>query len=260
MNDLERYFNSNKKRLIHKWMHYFEIYDRYFKTYRGKDVVILEIGVSQGGSLQMWKECFGDRAKIYGIDVDPRCKSLEEENIKIFIGSQSDNDFLEEIKTQISPIDILIDDGGHTMRQQIVSFEELYDHVKEQGIYLCEDVMTSYWITYGGGYKRQCTFIEYCKSLIDQLHAYNSQQNSLKVSGFTKSTTSIHFYDGIVVFEKGKRATAPYHLKSGNPSFENHPFGKSSLIQRIKSSLKYRSILYLNMVLRFFRIRGILWR
>lgn len=260
MNELEHYFNTNEKRLIHKWMHFFDIYDRYFKSFRGKEVVILEIGVSQGGSLQMWKEYFGDQAKIYGIDIDPRCKSLEEENIHIFIGSQSDPNFLQEVKAQIPPIDILIDDGGHTMSQQIISFEKLYDHVKEQGIYLCENVMTSYWITYGGGHKRKGTFIEYCKSLIDQLHAYNSQQNSLKVNEFTKSTTSIHFYDGIVIFEKGKRESPPYHLKSGKPSFENHPPGKRSLLPRIKSSLKYRSILYLNTALRFFKIRGLFWR
>jgi cephalosporin hydroxylase len=121
MNDLEEYFRLNDKRLIHKWKHYFEVYDRHFSKYRNKDIVILEIGVSHGGSLQMWKNYFGDRAKIFGIDINPQCKEFEEENIKIFIGSQSDRNFLREVKAQIPPIDILIDDGGHTMVQQIVS-------------------------------------------------------------------------------------------------------------------------------------------
>src|SRR5450759_589962 len=112
MNDLEKYFRKNNKRLIYKYLHYFDIYDRHFNHYRNKEVVILEIGVSQGGSLQMWKEYFGEKARIFGIDVDPRCKNLEEENIKIFIGSQSDKKFLREVKAQIPPIDILIDDGG----------------------------------------------------------------------------------------------------------------------------------------------------
>jgi cephalosporin hydroxylase len=120
MNDLEKYFRLNDKRLIHKWNHYFEVYDRHFSKYRNKDIVILEIGVSHGGSLQMWKDYFGDKAKIYGIDINPQCKEFEEENIKIFIGSQSDRNFLREVKAQIPPIDILIDDGGHTMVQQIL--------------------------------------------------------------------------------------------------------------------------------------------
>ena len=84
--------------MIHKWIHYFDIYERHFSRFRNKEVVILEIGVFQGGSLQMWKEYFGDKAKIYGVDIEPQCKTLEEENVKIFIGSQSDRNFLRNLK------------------------------------------------------------------------------------------------------------------------------------------------------------------
>jgi len=114
---LEKYFRNNNKRLIHKWNHYFDIYERHFNRFRNKEIVILEIGVLQGGSLQMWKDYFGDKAKIFGIDIDPRCKELEEKNIKIFIGSQSDRKFLRKIKETIPLVDILIDDGGHYMDQ-----------------------------------------------------------------------------------------------------------------------------------------------
>lgn len=79
MNDLEKYFYENNDKLIDKWIHYFDIYEKYFSKYRNKEVVILEIGVFQGGSLQMWKEYFGPGAKIYGIDINPNCKKLEEE-------------------------------------------------------------------------------------------------------------------------------------------------------------------------------------
>ena len=119
MNDLENYFNENKKRVIDKWSHYFEVYDRHFSKYRGKEIVLLEIGTFQGGSLQMWKQYFGDKAKIYGIDINPNCKQVEEENIKIMIGSQSDREFLKKVVQEVPPFDILIDDGGHTMLQQI---------------------------------------------------------------------------------------------------------------------------------------------
>lgn len=118
MNDLENYFYNNNKRLIHKFDHYFEIYDRHFSKFRGKEVNVLEIGVSHGGSLQMWKEYFGQKCNIYGIDIFPKCKEFEEENIKIFIGSQSDRSFLQNVCEQIPKIDIIIDDGGHTMEQQ----------------------------------------------------------------------------------------------------------------------------------------------
>lgn len=99
--DLEKYFRSNTKRLIHKCNNYFDIYERHFSRYRNKNVVLLEIGVSHGGSLQMWKNYFGENCKIYGIDIDPRCKEFEEENIEIFIGSQSDRKFLREVREKI---------------------------------------------------------------------------------------------------------------------------------------------------------------
>lgn len=235
MNRLEEYFYSNKGRLIHKWKHYFEVYDRHFSRFRGQPIVILEIGVSQGGSLQMWKDYFGPNAKIYGIDINPKCSELEEENIKIFIGSQSDRCFLRNIKEQVPPIDILIDDGGHTMRQQIVSFEELFTHIKDDGIYLCEDVHTAYWLQYGGGHKRMGSFIEYSKNFIDYINAWHSKQHSLKVNEITKSVFSAHFYDSIVVLEK-RRMEPPYAIKTGNPSFDTSN-EKPSLFSRMKTRL-----------------------
>lgn len=214
MNDLKKYFDSNTGRLIHKWDHYFEVYDRHFSKYRNKEIVILEIGVFQGGSLQMWKNYFGPKAKIYGIDIDPKCKEYEEENIKILIGSQSDKKFLQKVKQEIPPIDILIDDGGHTMHQLKTTFEELFDAIKPDGIYAAEDLHTCYWIDYGGGYKRRGSFIEYSKNIIDYLHAWHSKQSWFKVNKFTKTIHSIHYYDSILFIEK-RPVSPPVSLSSG---------------------------------------------
>ena len=172
MNDLEKYFRNNTDRSIHKWEHYFEIYDRHFSRFRGTDVHIVEFGVSQGGSLQMWKDYFGPQCKIYGIDINHHCKQFEEEQVKIYIGDQSDRDFLKSLVTEIPRIDILIDDGGHMMKEQINTFEELFDHIQSQGIYLCEDLHTSYWSNFAGGYKKRGTFIEYSKNFIDSIHDF----------------------------------------------------------------------------------------
>ena len=254
MNDLEKYFRGNKGRIISKWTHYFDVYDRHFSKFRDKEIVILEIGVYQGGSLQMWRKYFGPKAKIYGIDINPRCKELEEENTQIFIGSQSDRNFLREVKRAIPPVDILIDDGGHTMRQQIVTFEELFGHVKDNGVYLCEDLHTSYWLDFGGGYKRSGTFIEYSKNFIDQLNAYHSEQASLQASPFTKSVDSIHYYDSILVIEKKKREK-PTNERIGEYVFDFDPNYEpgSKTAQKLKRHLTKR----INKVLRIFRIRGI---
>lgn len=204
MNRLEHFFYNKMGKTIHKWLHFFEIYHRHFQKFIGDEVTVLEIGVFEGGSLELWRDYFGSRCKVYGIDINPDCKKHESERIEILIGSTEDREFLREVKEKIQKVDILIDDGGHTMNQQITAFEELYPIISQDGVYLCEDVLTSYWESYGGGYKRENTFIEYSKNLIDYLNAWHSREKELQVDEFTLSTHSMHFYDGVVVIEKRK--------------------------------------------------------
>jgi cephalosporin hydroxylase len=228
-NPLEQYFFQNRRKIIHKWMHYFEVYHHYFQKFVGNECVVLEIGVSQGGSLQMWKNYFGKKAKIYGIDVQPECKQFEEEQIEIFIGSQADRDFLRELKSKIPKIDIVIDDGGHTMEQQTITFEELFGHISSNGIYICEDTHTSYWPEYGGGWRKSGTFMEYVKNLTDELNAFNDLENPERATEFTKTTRAIHFYDGMVVIEKGLRKPT-LAIRTGEGSiYTNHPYTQTDL-------------------------------
>lgn len=215
MNDLLKYFNENTGGLIHKWQHYFDIYDHHFSSFKGSAINLLEFGVSHGGSLQMWKHYFGKDSKIYGVDINPQCKILEEDQITILIGDQSDKHFLSSLAKKLPRIDIVIDDGGHTMKQQINTFEILFPHVAPQGLYLCEDLHSSYRPIFGGGYRRKGTFIEYSKNFIDYLNAWHSRQpRKLSVSEFTRTVHSVHFYDSMLVIEK-KPVTQPLHLKTG---------------------------------------------
>ena len=203
MNDLQKYFDQNTGRLIFKWKHYFEIYDRHFSRFRDTDVHLVEFGVFHGGSLQMWKRYFGPRCKIYGVDINPNCKVAEEERVEVLIGDQEDRQFLRALAKRIPRIDILIDDGGHWPKQQIATFEELFPAIQPNGIYLCEDIHTSYWRNFNGGFKRRGTFIEYSKNLIDQLNAWHSREpKKFKLTDFTKSVHSLHFYDSVLVVEK----------------------------------------------------------
>ncbi len=218
MNILEEYIKNNKGKFIEKHSNYPEIYNLHLSQFRGKPVNILEIGVYQGGSLQMWKHYFGEKCNIFGLDINPSCKEFEEDQIKIFIGDQENRKFLRELKKKLPKIDVLIDDGGHTMNQQITTFEELFPHVKENGVYICEDLCTSYWTRFGGGYLKPRTFIEYSKNFIDYINAWHSvEKDKLSVSDFTKSVYSLHFYDSILVIQK-KPMEKAHNIETGQLS------------------------------------------
>lgn len=149
-NDLWKFYLNGRHRAIHKWLHYFEIYDKWFSPYRGKDITFVEIGVQNGGSVQMWKEYFGGGARIIGIDVDEKCRQFDDGEIKIEIGSQEDTAFWDYFKAKYPKVDILLDDGGHTMNQQKVTFKAMFPHIADGGLYMCEDTHTSYWPDTGG--------------------------------------------------------------------------------------------------------------
>ncbi|NTW69551.1 MAG: class I SAM-dependent methyltransferase [Chlorobiaceae bacterium] len=198
---LHKYFLSNSTKRLHKWVHYFDIYERHFSRFRGKGPVMIEIGVFGGGSLAMWREYFGKDSKIIGIDIDPECKVHESDGVEIFTGSQDDPDLIKEIFKKYPLVDIVLDDGSHMMQHMVSSFELLYERIQPNGIYMVEDMHTCYWAEYGGGLRERGSFMEYAKGKLDELNAFHSR-DVLPVSTFTKSTDCIAFYDSVVVFER----------------------------------------------------------
>jgi hypothetical protein len=216
-NPLREYFLENEGRLIHKWMHYFDVYHRHFQQFRGGPVTVLEFGVFHGGSLQMWKHYFGPQARIVGVDVNPACKALEEDQIEVVIGDQEDRSFLSGLRETLGVADIVIDDGGHTMAQQIATFEELFPAVPFGGVYLIEDLHTSYWADYGGGYRSPGSFIEYAKDLVDQLHGWHVPGVPQLLTDYTRQIRGMHVYDSVIVFDKAD-VPAPDVRKTGHLS------------------------------------------
>jgi len=238
---LRELFYNHSGNLIHKWDHYFDIYSRYLSHYEGKSPKILEIGISHGGSIQLWKKFFGPGCQIYAIDINPDCKKLEEDNVKIFIGSQSDEEFIKNTASKLPELDFIIDDGGHFMDQQSISFEILFAKVKQGGQYIVEDTHTSYWPEFEGGLRKPGTFIEKSKALIDSLYDHHLLKNDqVRIDDITRNIDSISFYDSVVIFQK-KFRERPFHKQIGRKTIVPYevPVTESpaskSIFDRLKS-------------------------
>lgn len=197
------YFLNNNKRIIHKWKHYFPIYDNHFSRFVNRPCLFIEIGCGEGGSLQMWKALLGPHAQIVGIDIRPECAAFEEDQIAIRIGDQSDRGFLQSVLDEFGSPDVVLDDGSHIMSHLKATFDFLYPRIVPTGVFLVEDLHTAYWKEYEGGLQKPGSFIEYAKNLIDELNAEHTR-GALSETTFSQTTQSIHFYDSICVFERGR--------------------------------------------------------
>jgi hypothetical protein len=121
--------------------------------------------------------------------------------------------------------DIIIDDGSHMMDHQIVTLNRLFRHLNDGGIYVIEDVCTSYWPAYGGGFKKETSCIEYVKNLVDLINAQHvvSGTPPKEFADMFPNLKSATFYNNLIVIEKGPIAQRKTCLISDdfkNPVFD----------------------------------------
>lgn len=200
------YFAQTGPKSVTKWVHYLDVYERELTRLRPRPLSFLEIGVFRGGSIPMWKSYFAEGSTLVFIDIDPDCKAHEIPGTHVRIGSQADPDFLTEVAAEFGPFDVVLDDGSHINAHQIASYEALWPHLVDGGLYMVEDCHTSYWPGFGGGYKAQGSFVEYAKDLLDTMHSwYTDDDAGFPFDPRAKALEGVRFYDSIVVIEKRER-------------------------------------------------------
>jgi len=187
-------------------MHFLDVYDQHFSKFRGKDVCVVEIGVGHGGSLQMWKDYFGPKSRIYGGDIHPELAGFREDQIVVFPVDQRDRESLRAFAQKVGKIDVLIDDGSHHSPDQINTFEELFPLLSEEAIYACEDLQTSYSEAWEGGKNNPNAFVEYLKRMVDYLNGERTAQDQDYAQKFPEMVRSVNFYCYAVVIEKSPMA------------------------------------------------------
>lgn len=211
------FLETTDERLLTKWAHYFDVYTRELTRFRARPVTFLEIGVFKGGSIPMWKGFFAEGARLVFVDIDPACADLAEPGTHVEIGNQADPDFLAMLAEKHGPFDVVLDDGSHVCAHQIASFEHLWPHVADGGVYMVEDCHTSYWPGFGGGYRNEASFIEFAKRKVDALHSWYTDQDALfPFDPIARELHSVRFYDSITVAEKRRKAEPPATLYAQN--------------------------------------------
>ncbi len=194
-NPLWDYFQNHKDgHGLWKWEHYFEIYHRHLTKFIGHKVNMLEIGIYSGGSLEMWWSYFGKDSHIYGVDIEGACKEYESDHVSVFIGDQADRAFWANFRAAVRGLDIIIDDGGHTPEQQMITLEEMLPHLRPGGVYICEDIH--------GAFNR---FGAFATGLTGELNRMNQIRDPLlqsTVTRFQSAIHSIHFYPYLLIVEK----------------------------------------------------------
>jgi len=169
-------------------------------------ITVLEIGVLNGGGLFMLRNLLGPEARIIGVDLNPSCKVFEKYGFEIEILNQSNDNDWDNLFKKIGPVDIILEDGGHTNLQQITSVVNCINNIRDGGVYLSEDTHTSYWREFGNPSKR--SFIEFVKTGIDVLNSRGPRIRPNKSEYFGK-VHSIQFFESVVCLHIDSEKCAP---------------------------------------------------
>ena len=128
---------------------YGNLYARWFRGLRWRRFTLVEIGVFHGASLRVWRDRF-PRAQILGVDISPPDIRLGR-RVRVRTGNQAVAEHLTEALAGVKTLDVVIDDGSHRGEDIWATFQHLFPLMPSGGIYIIEDLSTSYWADYGGG-------------------------------------------------------------------------------------------------------------
>ena len=241
---------------------YTKIYKKYFDSLRDKKLQILEIGIADGKSLLTWSDYFKN-STIIGIDIHKINlieKNLDRTNIKVHQGSQSDENFIKEITNKYGNFDIIIDDGSHLRKDVIKSFHLLFPHLNNDGLYVVEDIQTSYNHFFGGNpfdLKYSNSHMNFFKHLTDRLN-YQEIANPFYISHkYDAKIINVSFYHNLVFVRKGVNDKPSKELL--NHSYENMKFMEkssrtgNSFRYYVKYKIFYKSYTFVFMIFNFLK-------
>lgn len=170
--NLRQLYANHKDKTTDKWELYLDSYDEILLPYREKKIKILEIGIQNGGSLEIWSRYFKNAELILGCDIDEGCGRLryEDVRIKVIVGDANTAFTQEQILQTSQSFDLIFDDGSHRSGDIIASFIAYFPFLNEGGLFIIEDLHCSYWERFQGGIFAPHSSINFLKRLADVIN------------------------------------------------------------------------------------------
>ena len=195
---------SKKYKTTKKMMGFINIYEKYLKDFKNKKINLFEIGVETGESLRMFSSYF-KKGKIIGLDIIKLNYKIK--NTEIFVGDQADKTILYKIVKKYKSFDIIIDDGSHVNSDVKKSFNYLFPKLKLGGLYIIEDLQTSYishWGGDGNNFNNKKTTMNFIRSLADRMHYQDIDNPFYKNHDFDGLIEFVHIFRNIAVIKKSR--------------------------------------------------------
>ena len=250
---------------------YFENYESAFEGLQKRNLVVVEAGVLDGGSLKMWQSFFGSTSRIIGIEKNPKAVELRSLGVEIFIADQESKADLRKVFEEIGPIDVFIDDGGHTAKGQIISSLVAAKHVRDGGFIIIEDTHSSFASDFGMPHKYSfANWVHQVADLMDQAYLVNKGINdqksfkkySAELVEFVSHVHEVRKFRSMTIFEIRHSSPTPKDVDNmkGSSEFSDFRWIGENLLMRNQlkvqnfSEWKYSSFGNTNSKFRFLNL------
>ena len=169
MDSLKTLYETHQGKVSEKWALYLNDYDHILAPYRNQAISLLEIGVHNGGSLEIWSKYFPQAAHIIGCDSNEQCQTLhyDDARIQVVIGDAGEKSTKQHILNASPNFDIIISNGFHASGDIVRNFANYFDHLNDNGTFIIEDLRCSYWQEFDGGLYHPHSAISFLKNLAD---------------------------------------------------------------------------------------------
>lgn len=216
-------YASHRGKVSDKWTVYLKVYEQIFRSYRASKLRLLEIGIQNGGSLEIWRRYFENAAVLIGCDINVACAQLryDDPRIHVVVADANTDEAERAIAAHSDRFDLIIDDGSHRSSDIVRSFARYFPRLDNGGLYVVEDLHCSYWQEFEGGLVDPWSSMSFLKRLADVInheHWGTSYGRGEVLSSFEKrygasvaeeslaQIHSIEFYNSVCVIRKREQS------------------------------------------------------